>query len=136
MLGLSALASSSSTERYKRLFPSRFVPAFNRPRNPAKFGPGTFKKKLLKLDGIAVCRGVQARRFGWVGLIDFGGERRLPKSEREVSDAVEGEHFAVDVPPGRDLHCGDQRGRFVRGKIELDDRAGDVPRHVLAADQI
>src|SRR5438045_5775600 len=48
MFGLRVWASSSSADRYKRLLPSRFVPAFNRPRNPAGLRGSYFQEEVVE----------------------------------------------------------------------------------------
>src|SRR3954447_24302760 len=96
----------------------------------------TFKKKLLKLSSIAVCGGPQAHDLGCAGRTGLRGERCLPDPEREVRDVIELEQLRIDVPPRRALRRGHQRVPVARIQAELDNCPGDVPRHVLATDEI
>ena len=64
------------------------------------------------------------------------GERRLAEAEGKISDAVKCEQLAIDVTARCALGCTRQRACFALGQLELDDRAGNIPRHVLAANQI
>src|SRR4051812_42837646 len=140
MLGnISGLArgSSSSTDWREALFPHRS--SFRRSTDQG-FAPSrwrsTFLKKLFKLMAIAVCLLSQAPVFAAVRQAPVGAERCLAKPEREVSNTVEFEQLAIHMTTARALGGCDQLGRLPRVQFELDDRARDIPRHVLAADEI
>jgi len=74
-----------------------------------------------------------AEAFG----VSFGApliadERGLPHPKRAIRPQIETEQLGIDCPPSRE----DQPLRSRGIQIELDDGARDVPRRVLASDQI
>src|SRR3954453_12465852 len=99
-------------------------------------GAATFKKKAFELSGIAFNGAPQAPRLGRAGRTALRAERSLAEAQREVSNAIEFEQFAIDMPAGGAFGHTDQRVRFPRVERELDNRTGHVPPHILATDEI
>src|SRR5438552_17811021 len=135
MLGLARSASSSSTDATEVCSPAgSFRGSTDQGSGPSR-GAGILKKKALSFSGIASGGSIQARRFRRVGTMHLRGERRLAEAEGKISDAVKCEQLAIDVTARCALGCTRQRACFALGQLELDDRAGNIPRHVLAANQ-
>src|SRR5438552_12877769 len=134
MLGLDRSASSSSTYAIEVCSPAgSFRGSTDQGFAPSR-GAGILKK-ALSFSGIASGGSIQARRFRRVGTMDLRGERRLAEAEGKISNAVKCEQLAIDVTARCALGCTRQRACFALGQLELDDRAGNIPRHVLAANQ-
>src|SRR5205085_2216488 len=61
-----------------------------------------------------------------------GHQRSLAEAEAAIGQLAERQQLGVDFEQGRV----DQPPGFGRAKIELDDRARDIPRDGLASDQV
>src|SRR5438270_10371278 len=103
MLGLPAWASSSSTDRYKRLFPTRFVPGFNRPRNPAALRGSYFQEEVVEAQWYsdesrrsgAFARLRRTHKFQRRATLGRAGKRG---TQRDRIRAAPGRHAAPTLP--------------------------------------
>src|SRR3954453_5755506 len=61
-------------------------------------GAATFKKKAFELAGVALNGDPQAPPLGPAGRTALRAERSLAEAHREVSNPIQFEEFAIDMP--------------------------------------